>query len=565
MALQARPDPQPVSCRSDDDGDHRRRDQDRREARPRPTRRSTASTCTRPSASRRRPTPTSTIEVAETSVAIAQASRYSQTCRVFAPMYRQVTIVGPERQNRSAGPDRVPGRAGGVERLSRALQRRPGCRPHRPFAGHVRPAPAHLAAHRRRRVGAQVASSRRSCSAAMSSFPPGRRRRRLQEPPRVRSARSQIGCVIAYSAFDQPPPAASLFGRARQPDRQVLCTNPGRARRRPRTPRPVLPHAPRGLVRRGQPRGATTPWVSYPDLFVGECKSEGGASWLQVTDVAHAGRRSPQAPGLTRTDVGTAPLRRQHRARQPHRDREIRGRRVRRSQLRGRALGRSTGKLSCGRFCRRSRWTSNEKRESQCNKAQSSSSMQKRVTASSRVSKVMTSSFTSPASRATATSRLDEGQRVRVRNVVRSQGRRSPERPSDLNFALPVFEGPPGKPGGSCVQAGCTLGMSFFFAGQIVRRPGPPRSVVWTWMARPAESFQPMLVAAPTDEGSPQHLAISKAQLCLRSSLADRSRRSSKRRLSPRFCSTCSSYASDRVPRCSRYSRGRTAPWCVDC
>ena len=45
------------------------------------------------------------IEVAETSVAIAQASRYSQTCRVFAPMYRQVTIAG--LNDRTEAPGRI--------------------------------------------------------------------------------------------------------------------------------------------------------------------------------------------------------------------------------------------------------------------------------------------------------------------------------------------------------------------------------------------------------------------------------------------------------------------------
>ena len=34
------------------------------------------------------------IDPAEIGVAIAQASRYSQVCNVYAPMYRQVTIFG---------------------------------------------------------------------------------------------------------------------------------------------------------------------------------------------------------------------------------------------------------------------------------------------------------------------------------------------------------------------------------------------------------------------------------------------------------------------------------------
>ena len=95
--------------------------------------------------------------------------------------------------------------------------------------------------------------------------------------------------MIAYSAFDQPPPAASLFGRARQPDRQVLCTNPAALGGGPGPLDPYFPTHLEGLFGVGNLAGATTPWVSYPDLFVGECKSEGGASWLQVTDTRTPG------------------------------------------------------------------------------------------------------------------------------------------------------------------------------------------------------------------------------------------------------------------------------------
>jgi predicted peptidase len=36
------------------------------------------------------------VQSAETNVAIAQASRFSTVCRVFAPMYRQITLAGLE-------------------------------------------------------------------------------------------------------------------------------------------------------------------------------------------------------------------------------------------------------------------------------------------------------------------------------------------------------------------------------------------------------------------------------------------------------------------------------------
>ena len=35
--------------------------------------------------------------------------------------------------------------------------------------------------------------------------------------------------------------------------------------------------------------GGATPWATTPNLFTGECKNEGGASWLQVNDVRQAG------------------------------------------------------------------------------------------------------------------------------------------------------------------------------------------------------------------------------------------------------------------------------------
>ena len=37
---------------------------------------------------------------------------------------------------------------------------------------------------------------------------------------------TQLGCVIAFSSFDQPPPANSLFGRTAVAGDQVLCSNP---------------------------------------------------------------------------------------------------------------------------------------------------------------------------------------------------------------------------------------------------------------------------------------------------------------------------------------------------
>jgi hypothetical protein len=46
------------------------------------------------------------------------------------------------------------------------------------------------------------------------------------------------------------------------------------------------------------PPAVTTPWVTYPGLYTAQCESSGGATWLQVNDVA--------APGDTRPVVTEA-------------------------------------------------------------------------------------------------------------------------------------------------------------------------------------------------------------------------------------------------------------------
>lgn len=46
------------------------------------------------------------------------------------------------------------------------------------------------------------------------------------------------------------------------------------------------------------PPSATTPWVTFPDLYTAACWHAGGASWLQVTYVGGAGDASPVSETL---------------------------------------------------------------------------------------------------------------------------------------------------------------------------------------------------------------------------------------------------------------------------
>jgi len=123
---------------------------------------------------------------------------------------------------------------------------------------------------------------------------------------------SQTGCVIAYSSFDQPPPPDSLFGRPGQgvsdlsgtatvAGLQVLCTNPAdlssdaAAPLEPYFPTRSLTVGLGGLSGLSAP-ALPTPWVTEPGLYSGQCRSTGGATWLQVS--------APTTPGDSRTVVG---------------------------------------------------------------------------------------------------------------------------------------------------------------------------------------------------------------------------------------------------------------------
>ncbi len=115
----------------------------------------------------------------------------------------------------------------------------------------------------------------------------------------------QIGCVVAYSTFNSPPPANAFFGRVGTSisalsglsptagdGLEVLCTNPAALAG---GTGPLIPYFPTKSFRSSlsslEYRGTSkhrirTPWVSYPNLYRAHCDSSGGATWLQATDIA---------------------------------------------------------------------------------------------------------------------------------------------------------------------------------------------------------------------------------------------------------------------------------------
>jgi hypothetical protein len=233
------------------------------------------------------PTPNANLKIdpAEVGVAIAQASRFSQVCDVYAPMYRQVTVyglVGQDANREIPYTDIVKAWKNYLDRYNdgRGVV----------LIGHSQGAfiLKELIANeiepnesvRKRIVSAILLGA--NVTVADGEEVGGD----FQQMPACR-ADDQVGCVIAFSTFDHTPPPNSLFGRTRGAagGEHVLCTNPaalggGSARLDAYFPARRLG----GPINFTLEPLAPTPWVHYPDLLTGECMSADGADWLQVND-----------------------------------------------------------------------------------------------------------------------------------------------------------------------------------------------------------------------------------------------------------------------------------------
>jgi len=229
------------------------------------------------------------IDGALTAVATFQASRFSSTCRVFAPVYRQLTVSGlarpldqsrraldvAYRDVRAAWRDYLAhdnhgrgvvliGHSQGAGLLTRLIAREIDARPRM----------------RRRLVSALLMGGNVLVPAGRDvggSF---------QHVPACRST-TQTGCVVAYSSFLATPPDPSLFARgpksgfelifgtgATGRDLRTLCVNPAA---------PAGGEAPlRAYFHTGASAGVATPWVTYPGRYRGRCAQSGTASWLDV-------------------------------------------------------------------------------------------------------------------------------------------------------------------------------------------------------------------------------------------------------------------------------------------
>ncbi len=267
------------------------------------------------------PTPYATLSIDPEmrSIALYQAARYSQRCRVFAPVYRQATVAG----------------LGGVGGTSADAQRayndvrsawRTYLRKYNKGRGVVIMGHSQGTFVLRRMVREEVDTKPKVRRKLVSAILLGGNVTVRKggdvggDFKHIRACRSkrQLGCVIAFSAFNAPVPDDAVFGRTGDPKLQVLCTNPaalGGGSAPVRTINPSAPFAPGTAIAVGItllgvdfPRPAT-PWAETPGAYTARCSTAGGASVLQT--VARKGapvfKASPVPSwGLHLTDANIA-------------------------------------------------------------------------------------------------------------------------------------------------------------------------------------------------------------------------------------------------------------------
>ncbi len=251
------------------------------------------------------------IDPEERSIALYQAAYYSRYCRVFAPIYPQLTLggIGAVPSSSTTSPTTSP-------TTSSASPAAAPTNPSSAYAAVLQAWQTYLKYYNHGRGVVFIGHSQGSgeleqlISQQVDNNPSVRKLLvsaiilggnvtvktgqdvggTFSHIPACRSD-NQIGCVVAFSTFDAPVPPDSLFGRSSTPGLQVLCTNPAKLSGGSAVLASVFPSAPFApgtiigeatpLIGVNPPK-VPTAWVEYSNAYQGACSSAEGADVLQI-------------------------------------------------------------------------------------------------------------------------------------------------------------------------------------------------------------------------------------------------------------------------------------------
>jgi hypothetical protein len=251
---------------------------------------------------------------AEVFVARAQAAPFAQVCRLFAPVYRQITRLGLVSGALSSAEARDLAYGDVISAFNDYLNTQNGGRPF-VLIGHSQGA-INLVRLIQQEIDGDPALRVRLLSALLlgttvSTGPGDPAGGSFVNVPACEDA-EQSGCVVSYASYAGAPPPDGIFGRSTA-DRAALCVSPAQLLGRGERLAAVLPTA---AIRGGPAMVAgapTTAFVEVQGAVTGRCRSSSGFAWLDITIAADAladlpeltGRADP-AWGLHRADVNLA-------------------------------------------------------------------------------------------------------------------------------------------------------------------------------------------------------------------------------------------------------------------
>ncbi len=247
-----------------------------------------------------------TIDPEERAVAVAQAAQFSSVCNVYAPMYRQLTLAAIAKPaGISLGPalTAYSSVTAAFADYMANYNRGRGI----VFIGHSQGA-LMLIELLKYQVDNDPAIRRQLVSALLLggnvTVPTGKTvGGDFANIPACGSS-TQTGCVVAYSTFETTPPADALFGRPNSvlnpfarnnPNLQVLCVNPAAPAGGSGALLTYYPTSGLSALLGGSISlpGASTPFVAFPGEYSAECKSSGGATWLQIDRTGGSADKRP--------------------------------------------------------------------------------------------------------------------------------------------------------------------------------------------------------------------------------------------------------------------------------
>ena len=251
------------------------------------------------------------IDKEEVTIATWQAAPFSQVCKVYAPIYPQVTIA--ELNTGLSGDAAMVAYTGLFAAFDDYLANYNHGRGI-VFIGHSQGAMM-LISLLQDRFDSDPETRKLLVSALLlggsATVAPGQTTGGDFAEIATCSSAAQTGCVVGYSSFWDAPPDGAMFGRAAtagsllrapQPGEQLMCVNPTSLAGGTGVLQPMIAAVdlPRVVADPPSPLPTTT-FVTYPNAYTAECKTSGNDAWLQITRTVPA----EAAPTLTGTEGPT--------------------------------------------------------------------------------------------------------------------------------------------------------------------------------------------------------------------------------------------------------------------